>query len=229
MKRKYYLRGIGIGIIFTAVIMSIGYNTSYKNKISDKEIIVRAKELGMVEGNSSNLDNLLSTTPSPTPAKEAGTDNLEPGGTTETSTEPEPSTEPETTKDADTTEEAGPTNTPETTKDTESGKDVKQTPTQEVDKEDTEPIISSDKTDDTQNNSVEEEKKVMIEITEGMSSETVAKLLKSNGIIEDSDAFNQYLIINKYTKRIRVGTYEIEPYLSYQMIADMIIFKKTGK
>ena len=41
-----YLRGLGIGIIVTAIILIIARNTG--NKMSDKEIIKRAEELGMV-------------------------------------------------------------------------------------------------------------------------------------------------------------------------------------
>ena len=47
MKLKYYMRGIGIGIIVTALIFMIGASAS--NQISDEEIIARAKELGLVE------------------------------------------------------------------------------------------------------------------------------------------------------------------------------------
>ncbi|SDB39132.1 hypothetical protein [Butyrivibrio sp. INlla16] len=51
MKLKYYLRGLGLGIVLTAVIMGIalGKRTA---KMSDEEIIKRAKQLGMVEAES---------------------------------------------------------------------------------------------------------------------------------------------------------------------------------
>ncbi len=48
MKLKYYLRGMGIGIVLTAVIMGIVLGGS-SNKMSDAEVIRRAKQLGMVE------------------------------------------------------------------------------------------------------------------------------------------------------------------------------------
>ena len=47
MKLKYYLRGIGIGMIVTALLFIIGASRS--NQMSDTEIIARAKELGLVE------------------------------------------------------------------------------------------------------------------------------------------------------------------------------------
>ena len=48
MNLKYYLRGLGIGIVMTALIM--GITAAGKNKpLSDSEIIERAKALGMTE------------------------------------------------------------------------------------------------------------------------------------------------------------------------------------
>lgn len=47
MKLKYYLRGLGIGIIVTVIIMLIA--SSGKNKeMTEEEIIAHAEELGMV-------------------------------------------------------------------------------------------------------------------------------------------------------------------------------------
>lgn len=49
MKLKYFLRGLGIGIIFGALIMLAGYMTSGSYKMSDEEIIKEAEKLGMVK------------------------------------------------------------------------------------------------------------------------------------------------------------------------------------
>ena len=47
MELKYYLRGLGIGIAVTAIIMGIAL--SGDKPMTDEQIIARAKELGMVE------------------------------------------------------------------------------------------------------------------------------------------------------------------------------------
>ncbi|MBR3770760.1 MAG: hypothetical protein IKL07_00670 [Clostridium sp.] len=47
MKLKYYLRGLGIGIIITTIILMIA-NSGYKKELTDEEIIARAERLGMV-------------------------------------------------------------------------------------------------------------------------------------------------------------------------------------
>lgn len=49
MKLKYYLRGMGIGIILTAIVMGFALG-GRKATISDAEVIERAKALGMVDG-----------------------------------------------------------------------------------------------------------------------------------------------------------------------------------
>lgn len=46
---KYYLRGLGIGIIVTAVIMGVSAGTK-PAELTDAQIVARAKELGMVDG-----------------------------------------------------------------------------------------------------------------------------------------------------------------------------------
>jgi len=52
MRLKYYLRGIGIGIIFTTLLLSVSFyfgQANYKKEeLTDQEIIQRATELGMV-------------------------------------------------------------------------------------------------------------------------------------------------------------------------------------
>ena len=48
MKLKYYLRGLGIGIMVTTVIMSF---IRQPEELTDTQIKARARELGMVEGN----------------------------------------------------------------------------------------------------------------------------------------------------------------------------------
>ncbi|MCM1156915.1 MAG: hypothetical protein NC300_01275 [Bacteroidales bacterium] len=48
MKFKYFLRGLGIGLIFASVIFLTAYQSNIPS-ITDEEIVRRAKELGMEE------------------------------------------------------------------------------------------------------------------------------------------------------------------------------------
>lgn len=49
MKFKYFLRGLGLGILFSSIIFLAAYQGNSSKKLTDEEIIRRAKELGMVE------------------------------------------------------------------------------------------------------------------------------------------------------------------------------------
>lgn len=47
MKLKYYLRGLGIGMVVTALLMGVALNN--RKTMSDEEVKKRAAELGMIE------------------------------------------------------------------------------------------------------------------------------------------------------------------------------------
>ena len=70
MKLKYYLRGLGIGILVTAVIMGVT-QVSRKETLSDREIRERAAALGMVEPGNSLADLEAAETPAATEIPEA--------------------------------------------------------------------------------------------------------------------------------------------------------------
>ena len=99
MKLKYYLRGLGIGILVTALIM--GFTAKDNRPLTDAEIKAAAAELGMVESDSLRLADLPQE---PTPTPEI---TPEPEATPEVT--PEPTEEPENTSEAatETTQESG--------------------------------------------------------------------------------------------------------------------------
>ena len=70
MKLKYYLRGLGIGILVTAVIMGVTQG-SRKETLSDREIRERAAALGMVEPGNSLAELEAAETPAATEIPEA--------------------------------------------------------------------------------------------------------------------------------------------------------------
>ena len=111
MKLKYFLRGLGTGVIFGAIIMLVAYMTSGGYKLSDEEIIERAEKLGMVaqepiikddseEKSTADTVTEAVTTEKKT-AEEATTEEV----TTEEVTTEEVTTEEVTTEEA-TTEKA---------------------------------------------------------------------------------------------------------------------------
>lgn len=60
MKFKYFLRGLGVGIIFAAIVFLTAYNGKPSKELSDAEIIERAKNLEMVEAEDP-IKELLTT------------------------------------------------------------------------------------------------------------------------------------------------------------------------
>ncbi|MBQ0042225.1 MAG: hypothetical protein KBS85_02725 [Lachnospiraceae bacterium] len=64
MKLKFYLRGLGIGIIVTAVLMGVA--TSGNNQMTDEEVKKRAVELGMVDDTSTLTQGYGTVTFTPT-------------------------------------------------------------------------------------------------------------------------------------------------------------------
>ncbi|MBE5884162.1 MAG: endolytic transglycosylase MltG [Lachnospiraceae bacterium] len=59
MKLKYYLRGLGIGILVTVLILSIV--PKEREALSDAEIRERALQLGMVDGSALTLTDVQNT------------------------------------------------------------------------------------------------------------------------------------------------------------------------
>ena len=95
MKKKYFVRGFGIGIIFGALIMLAAYLTSGKGSLSDEEVMKRAQELGMVKKSEYVLDSEVTSEETTTEAV-----------TTEAPVTTEKATEAATTEAPGTTEKA---------------------------------------------------------------------------------------------------------------------------
>ncbi|MBO4951938.1 MAG: hypothetical protein J6C99_03400 [Lachnospiraceae bacterium] len=109
MKKKYFVRGLGIGIIFGALIMLAAYLTSGKGSLSDEEVMKRAQELGMVKKSEYVLDSEVTseetTTEAVTTEASVATEKATEAATTEAPGTTERATE-EATTEAATTEKA---------------------------------------------------------------------------------------------------------------------------
>lgn len=66
-----------------------------------------------------------------------------------------------------------------------------------------------------------------LDIMPGTNTLAVAKELKENKIIEDEDAFHFYLASNDLSKRIQIGTYELNSSMSIEEIAKLITNTKN--
>ena len=218
MKLKYYLKGFGVGVLFATVILSVSFmfRSAGKAGMTDEEVILRARELGM-----EIMTAAASEETSGLPEKAAA----EPGETVsavgetvmvpeETATVPEEtvaaSEEAVTVPEAAT---AAPDETSALPKETSSVSEETM-PDQEATKSvSTEASISSEIIDDTI---------IVIQISSGMSSEAVSKMLEKGGVVESAAELNSFLVNEGYSRYIRTGTYEFTKDMSFEDIAAKI-------
>ena len=71
MKFKYYLRGCGIGILFTTIILMISFHSG-KNQMTDSQVMERASELGMI-----TTQEMISATENTQAGETVNTEDLE--------------------------------------------------------------------------------------------------------------------------------------------------------
>ena len=203
MERKYYLRGLGIGIVVTAIIMGIA--TSGKRGMTDEEIIARAKELGMVE------NTVLSEKTEEEAETEAAVDIANAEDATEKSAIEE-TKKPETS-----TEQKQ--NTTEETEKPETSEEQKENTTEETEKPETstERQTTADKKEDITSAVVK-----TITVNSGDGSYTVAKKLAEAGVVTSAENFDTYLCQNGYDKKLRTGNFSIPADASDEQIARIV-------
>jgi hypothetical protein len=194
MKFKYFLRGLGFGIVFASIICLTAYQNHTSETLTDEAIIQRAKELGMVEKEdtvATLLENQNNT--------EKDTDNSV--SDTSEDTSEEKMTETNTTEEKETTEA-------ETTEvSLKSSTEENGTSESAAAKEDSESTT---------------EKTVTITIERGSSSYPVCQKLQEAGMIEDASEFDTYLVENGYADRIRVGEHTLKVGMDFHDIAEAI-------
>lgn len=231
MKLRMYLRGLGLGMIVTALVLSFGVKSENKT-MTDAEVRARAKELGMVE-ESEKLKDAVS--------KEAVNGEEAAAEVTDRANEDEPAeevTEPNEVKadGTDKSEEPAEVKKPEAAKD-DAGKPeavteepVKESSPEEKVEDDKDAAEIDNKKEETKE-AVRDEKKseddkskkpYSLKIERGYSSDRVAGILEDAGVIDNAAAFDRYLCSNGYDKRISVGSYQIPKGADYSTVAKLI-------
>lgn len=236
MERKYYFRGLGLGIAVTAIIMGVA--TSNGREMTDQEIIARAKELGMVENTVlADMNEKEEEAEKTEAANESGAEG-DHGGVTDgqqtadggTNTEKQEQGEAETidqvqnaggeaqakdkASDDDGETEAGQVNGGESVPDgTEPGQDDGDRATEEDGAEEADGMNRpTDREEEPDLPDSENEKTAeggSITVSRGDGSHTVAKKLADAGIVSSADSFDQFLCQNGYDKKLRTGTFRI--------------------
>lgn len=204
MNLKYYLRGLGVGIVVTALIMGISLGGK-KESLSNEEIKARAKELGMVEANTTLADELTGaeelTEAEELPEMEEQQDLIEPSPAIQQET-PQPTLQP--------TPEPTPESTPEPTP-------------APVEEPANQPEDQASESEDLETVSKENTERIMIEVNKGDGSFTVCKRLEEAGLIASAANFDTFLCENGYDKRIRAGSFEIPADADPEQLARILI------
>lgn len=198
MKLKYYLRGLGIGIIVTALLM--GYSDSKAADHKAENQIVKATTESEPETEAVTEEAVL---------EEPETDYLY---VTE-----------ENSIDLQITEAQNEACSEKETEETESFHTDQITETQS----ETEEIMTEKETEEEElipSVFVGEDAQecYLLQIVKGDGSGTVARKLQNAGIIENAAEFDAYLMQHGYDKKISVGTVEIPQGATWLEIAQMI-------
>lgn len=206
MKIKYYLRGLGVGIVITTLILLIVFNTTGKN-ISDEEIISRAKELGMVmeEADEEPVSGKLT--------ESFGKDKQEIKTTTPVAVTSEGSIEDEAKADD--------TKTDDTKTDAKEEKDSDPVESKDKDKEKKE----EDALEGTTNSISPNGKKASVNVVKGDSSRIVSEKLQAAGIVGNAEDFNKFMKNGGYADKIKVGRVTINIGETYNNIAKILTEK----
>lgn len=217
MERRYYLRGLGLGILITAIIMGAAQRGS--KEMSDEEVRQRARELGMIE-------NTVLSEPVAEPEADAEQAETDLAAAEEKSEEAAPADTEAVTED---TQEAA---ADEENSEEQSGAEDSQEQADAVDAQ-AEPEQADAQTaleeETEQSTGAQSETKTaasgeaqIFTIDKGDSSVSVAQKLEQAGLISSASSYDRFLCDNGYDKKIRAGEYTIPADAGDEQIARII-------
>ena len=237
MKLKYYLRGLGIGIAVTAIIMSI---TNKPEEMTDAQIKMRALELGMVEESvladlqakeeSADVETVEDILNQHAAEKENQEEIPEEEATdVEVENEDIAATEEATTVESEenTAEETTITESEEAIEEDSTAKEeaMEEQPVVEaVTEEEAEETINATEDSKQEDNIKEEvvENYTIIKVEKGNGSEIVSRRLYEAGLVESAVEYNQFLVKNGYDRRLSVGNHEIPSGATHEEMARIL-------
>ena len=218
MKLRYYLRGLGIGILVTVLffVISGGKNGT----MTDEEIKARALELGMVENSSLTLADIKNkqevTSESVAPESIAVIESTESKNENEITESSEPVKE----------EPSEDTNVESIENFEMSTESVAENAPSSGGSESRPPVSVSESTAEseqsTRTESIAGQDHITVTIERGQSSYGVSLMLEELGLVADAEDFDDYLCDMGYSKYVRYGVYHIAVGISEEELADII-------
>lgn len=207
MKIRYYLRGLGLGILITSIFFLVGGSSS--KTISDEQIKARAKELGMIE--STVLAEISTEEASKEEMTEA--ESVEENSTEavmETETETETETEAAVSETVDEVQETEESSVEEVSSEAEEESKPEEAAVEESSavKEPISTALSSEA--------------VSIVVHSGEGSDDVSRRLADMGLVADAHEYDKYLMANGYDKKIRTGEHIIPAGATWEEMAKIL-------
>ncbi len=199
MKLKYYLRGMGIGIMITTLILIIAFSIHKNDTVQQEEPKQEAASKTVAEAQNSTQIPM------------------------DTETETEPATEQNNAEQTDTqktTEKQKENETSVVSASTEEKASEEKTTEQK-----TSETKSSEEKISEKNTPAAATEKVRFEVGGGEYSDVICKRLLQAGLIDDADAFNKFLIQKDYDNLILPGVYDIPKGATYEEIAALLTTK----
>ena len=198
MKLKYYLRGLGLGILVTTLILSAGAKPA---RMTDEEVRARAKELGMTE----ESEVLLSQAKRLADGEESDGSPIH----------AKPSKAMEPVSGNGKSEDDGKDKADAKTGGQEKPEEKEADPAlkEKEDRTAGQASASEPKEEEPEEEAKEEESQedsVMILIRKGETATSVAKTLEEEGLILDAAQFDSYLCLNGYDRKLVVGPHSIK-------------------
>ena len=239
MKLKYYLRGLGVGIVLTTLIITI---SGSRNKISDSEIITRAMEMGMVmkEDPKGNLDEVMEATKDSSGIQtekkaeaQKNTDGLAEAGDEAVSDDTEPAASVDDMTAAENQEQGqgesevtGQTPSDQIPEEQEPAEQTTSAEPVENSPESNQPPVEN--LEEAGSPATSEEKdagtsdKITFTVEKGMSSGQVSTMLEAKGLIESAEEFNRFILQKGKAGEIMIGEYRITGNASFDEILKVI-------
>ena len=240
MNLKYYLRGLGLGLIVTALVLGIHNSRTRGADLSDDQIKERAAKLGMVDGSTRLIEEIPST--------EEMLADIEENNVTEVTSEQDTATTEtadDVIADADALlEDSG----------TETAADAAEDPGSEITTDAPDDPVLDYPTEDDSFTMLEPETITEVPVSEtdsgtdheftpaagasdsvssaggagsitissGDSSDRVARKLADAGIVSSAAEYDRFLCTHGYDRILRTGTYTFNAGMSDDEIARMI-------
>ena len=223
MKIKYYLRGLGTGIVVTAILMALvaGGNKT----MTDEEIKSRAARLGMVAADHTLRGNAQESQESiETQESRESIETQESQESIETQESQESMETQESQESMETQESQESVETQESKESMETQESQESIETQESQEsvENQESQESSESVEVPETSMTNDGGVIIITIYRGNSSNVVAKYLADAGLVESASQYDAYLCRNGYDKCICVGDFEIPMGSTEEEIAKII-------